>query len=71
MFWRIFLHLLFSQATMYAEYSDTQLYNQLLFLMNLFDVRRAQARLGPDELTYIRYVLYLALQLAPVPAASL
>ena len=56
---------------MYAEYSDTQLYNQLLFLMNLFDVRRAQARLSPDELTYIRYVLYLALQLAPVPAASL
>jgi hypothetical protein len=40
---------------MYAEYSDTQLYNQLQFLLHLFDVRRAQARLGADELTYTRY----------------
>jgi hypothetical protein len=40
---------------MYAEYSDTQLYTQLQFLMYLFDVRRAQTKLGSDELTYVRY----------------
>jgi hypothetical protein len=39
---------------MYAEYSDTQLYTQLQYLMHLFDIRRAQAKLGTDELTYVR-----------------
>jgi hypothetical protein len=39
---------------MYAEYTDTQLYTQLQYLMHLFDIRRAQAKLGADELTYVR-----------------
>jgi len=41
------------KAIMYSEYSDTQLYNQISFILHIFDIRKAQSRLGQDELTYV------------------
>jgi len=42
------------KAIMYSEYSDTQLYNQIQFILHIFDIRKAQSKLDQDELTYVR-----------------
>jgi len=42
------------KAIMYSEYSDSQLYNQIQFVLSILDVRKAQQKLNEDELTYVR-----------------
>ena len=44
------------KAIMYSEYSDSQLYTQIQYVLHLFDIRKAQAKLNQDELTFVRCV---------------
>jgi len=42
------------KAIMYSEYSDSQLYTQIQFVLHLVDIRKAQMKLNQDELTFVR-----------------